>query len=227
MKFSIVPLFIVAIFIFPILLTVRAHKRGLIDRKEALGVYSLLVALALWTGVAILMGAQGLHVSLMSRIPLLWQATVAVGIEMIAFALFPVVRRGLLGIAIGTPMRWLVLFQALRIAAIGSVIKALEGEISSAFPLWVGIPDLLFGVSALLLGWIMSRRTPSERSMIVWNVIGIAVILLPLFAMMPYWMNEPGFVFIFEFPMIMAPSIVVPMFISLNGLMAWSVWKNR
>ena len=227
MKFSIVPVFIAAVFIFPILLTLRAQKLGLINQKEALGVYSLLVALALWTGVAISMGVQGLHVSLMTRIPLLWQATVAVGIEVIAFTLFPVVRRGLLGIAIGTPMRWLVLFQVLRIAAIGSVIKALKGEISSAFPLWAGIPDLLFGASALLLGLVMSRRTLPDRFLITWNVIGVAIILLPLFAMMPYWMNEPGFVFIFEFPMVMAPSIVVPMFISLNALMAWGVWKNR
>ena len=37
-------------------------------------------------------------------------------------------------------------------------------------------------------------------------------------------MNEPGFVFIFEFPMILAPSIVLPVFISLNLLHAWGIF---
>jgi hypothetical protein len=105
-------------------------------------------------------------------------------------------------------------------------MKALGGEITSSFPLWVGIPDFLFGVSALGLGLLMSRKSISHRFLIRWNLVGAAVILLPLFAMMPYWMNEPGFLFIFEFPMILAPSIVVPLFISLNCLMAWSISKD-
>ncbi len=48
---------------------------------------------------------------------------------------------------------------------------------------------------------------------------------------MNYWMNEPGFTFIFEFPMILAPSIVIPTFISLNLLHAGGIFvtekKNR
>jgi len=34
-------------------------------------------------------------------------------------------------------------------------------------------------------------------------------------------MNEPGFTFILEFPMVLAPSIVVPILILLNALLAW------
>ena len=41
---------------------------------------------------------------------------------------------------------------------------------------------------------------------------------------MNYWMHEPGFSFIFEFPIVMAPGIVVPMFVLLNFLLAWGAW---
>jgi len=44
---------------------------------------------------------------------------------------------------------------------------------------------------------------------------------------MNYWMNEPGFVFIFEFPMVMAPGIVVPMLIFFNLLLAWGAFQSR
>ena len=40
-------------------------------------------------------------------------------------------------------------------------------------------------------------------------------------------MNEPGFVFIFEFPMVLAPSIILPILIFLNLLMAWRIFEMR
>ena len=59
------------------------------------------------------------------------------------------------------------------------------------------------------------------QDLITWNLVGFALILLPTFVPMNYWMNEPGFRFIFEFPMVLAPSIVIPTLISLNLLHAW------
>ena len=56
--------------------------------------------------------------------------------------------------------------------------------------------------------------------------MGFGLIILPTFLPMSYWMNEPGFRFIFEFPMILAPSIVIPIFISLNLLHAWGVFVS-
>ena len=86
---------------------------------------------------------------------------------------------------------------------------------------WVGIPDFLFGLSALIVGWLLLRKAVGTRFLMIWNLIGAAIILLPTFLLMNYFMNEPGFIFIFEFPMVLAPSIVVPIFIFLNFLLAW------
>ena len=42
---------------------------------------------------------------------------------------------------------------------------------------------------------------------------------------MNYWMNEAGFIFIFEFPMVLAPSIVVPILLFFNLLLAWRTFE--
>ncbi len=172
------------------------------------------------------MGLKGIHLSLMDQIPLLWQACVL--IVLANFAIFSgTLRSGLRGIVANTPWHWLVFVQALRIGAIGTVIKWFKGEITSSFVLWVGIPDFLFGLSALVVGWLLLRNAVSHSFLAIWNLVGVLVILLPLFIPMIYWMNDPGFAFIFEFPMVLAPSIIVPIFILLNLLMAWGIFETR
>jgi hypothetical protein len=104
-------------------------------------------------------------------------------------------------------------------------MKGLRGEVTSGFVLWVGIPDFFFGVSALIVGWRLMRKVVGNSFLVIWNLIGAAIILLPTFLFMNYWMNEPGFTFIFEFPMVLAPSILVPTFVLLNFLLAWGTFK--
>jgi len=227
MKFSVLPVLIIAVFAFCFFITFRAQKNQSINTKEARSAYALLLAFGVWALASIIMGIKQLHVPLMDRIPLLWQSCVPIvllGMGLIVKSL----RSALRGIASTTPFHWFIFFQALRIGALGTVMKVLRGEITSEFPLWIGIPDFLFGLSALLVGWLFLRKSVSNRFLIGWNLMGAAIILVPLFGAMPYWMNEPGFRFIFESPMILAPSIVVPLLILLNFLMAWNIFDlNR
>ena len=106
------------------------------------------------------------------------------------------------------------------------IMKGIRGEVTSGYVFWIGIPDFVFGVSALVVGWLLLRKAVGPRFLIGWNLVGFALIILPTFIPMNYWMNEPGFIFIFEFPMILAPSIVVPIFISLNLLHAWGIFAT-
>jgi hypothetical protein len=161
----------------------------------------------------------------MEHVPLLWQANVAIVILVIALFFSRNLRSGLRGIASGTPWHWLVFFQALRIGALGSVIKGIKGEVTSSFVFLVGGPDFLYGISALIVGWLLLRKAISNRFLMVWNLIGPAIILLPIFLLMNHFMNEPGFIFIFEFPMVLAPSIVVPIFLFINCLLAWRIYE--
>ena len=225
MRFSILPIFVILVFAFCIFITRRAKKNNSINAAEARSVYFLLLAFFVWTMMSIALGIKGLHVSLMDRVPLLWQACIPVVILVIDLFLSRNLRNALRGIAIGTPWHWLVFFQALRIGALGGVIKGIEGEVTSGYVYWIGGSDFLYGISAIIVGWLLLRNAVGNSFLIVWNLIGPAIILLPTFLFMNYWMNEPGFTFIFEFPMVLAPSIVVPIFLSLNFLLLWGIYK--
>jgi len=220
MKMSLLPLLVSMVFIFCFALTRRAGMNQYISVAEKHRVYTLLLALLLWTWVSTLLGMRGTHLLLMQRIPLLWQACVPVIIVITGMLVSKKLQSGVHALVANTPWHWLIFIQALRIAAIGTVIKGIHGEISSAYVFWVGIPDFLFGLSALIVGWLALKHRISPSFLLVWNLVGASLILLPTFLATNYWMSEPGFAFIFEFPMVLAPSIVVPMFVLLNLLTA-------
>ena len=230
MKFSILPIYIVVVFIFCIAIIRRASSNKSINVVEARSVYALLLAFFVWTLIAIVLGVRGTHVELMAHVPLLWQAFVPVIIWSTAFIFSSTLRNGLRGIATSTPEYWFVFIQAFRIGALGGIMKGFQGEVTSTYVFWIGIPDFVFGVSALVVGWLLLRKAAGPRFLIGWNLVGFALIILPTFVPMNYWMNEQGFVFIFEFPMVLAPSIVVSTLVSLNLLHAWGIFvteKNK
>jgi len=226
-KFSVLPIFVIIIFIFCIGITRRAKLNQSINVAEGRSVYALLLAFFAWTVIAVVLGIRGIHPSLMEEIPLLWQACVPVVLLTIGLIFSRTLRNGLRGIAANTPWHWLVFAHTLRIGAIGGVMKGIKGEITSGYVFWIGIPDFLFGLSALVVGWLVLRNAVSHLFLAIWNLVGALLILLPTFIPMNYWMNEPGFVFIFEFPMVLAPSIVLPIFIFLNLLVAWRIFEMR
>ena len=106
---------------------------------------------------------RGKHLELMARVPFLWQAFVPVALLITAFTFSGTLRSGLRGIATSTPGYWLVFIQALRIGALGGIMKGIRGEITSGFVFWIGIPDFLFGVSALVVGWLLLRKDVGPR----------------------------------------------------------------
>jgi hypothetical protein len=229
MKLSIVPIYVLLVFSFSVYITYRARRDDSVSMPEARSVYLFITGLIGWTVVATVLGLRDIHTApwLLDRVPILWQACVAVSMFMGMFALSHTFRRALDGLADATPTTWLVFFQALRIGAIGTVVKAVRGEITSSFPLWVGIPDFLYGVSSIFLGWLLLRGSVGHpTTLVIWALAGAGIILLPLFGLMPYWMNEPGFSFIFEFPMVMSPSIIVPILILFDFLLAWKAIRQ-
>ena len=227
MKFSVLPIFVIIVFTFCIWITRRAKLKQSISVAEGRSVYALLLAFFAWTVIAVVMGLKGIHVSLMDQIPLLWQACVPIVLLSLGLIFSRTLRSGLRGIVANTPWHWLVFAQAMRIGAIGGVMKGIKGEITSDYIFWIGIPDFLFGLSAPVVGWLLLRNAVSNSFLAIWNLVGALLILLPTFIPMIYWMNEPGFIFIFEFPMVLAPSIVVNIFILLNLLMAWRIFETR
>jgi hypothetical protein len=107
-------------------------------------------------------------------------------------------------------------------------LKAVAGQFPAYFALLVGAPDLLFGLSALVFAWQTSIRQLSQRFLIAWNLIGVAVILpaAPLIQLglpgpIQIFTSEPTAEKLLDFPMVLAPSIIVPTLVLLNLVMAW------
>ena len=122
MNVSVVPIFILIIFLFCVGITRRAKSNQSITAEEARSVYALLLAFLVWTVIAVVMGIQGLHVSLKEHIPLLWQACVAVVLATLGLVISPTLRGGLRGIVASTPWHWLVFVQEpLRKSALSTV----------------------------------------------------------------------------------------------------------
>jgi len=106
------------------------------------------------------------------------------------------------------------------------VIKGLNGEINSSFVYWVGIPDFLFGVSAVIVGWLLVHKAVGHKFLLIWNIIGAGIILVPTFLFSNYFMNDPGMMFIQAFPMVLAPSIVVPILVLVNFLHVFKILRS-
>lgn len=117
---------------------------------------------------------------------------------------------------------------ALRIAAVGGVAKGFAGVLPASFAFPVGIPDLLFGVSTLLIGVFWPNGGLSRRTLIVWNIVGIAVILPAAPLLMQMGLPGPLYTLtsapdargLFEFPLVLAPTLIVPFFIFTNAVHA-------
>lgn len=231
MNFSILPIYIVLLFAFYFFLVRRANKTGLIDAGQVRAVHLLLGSLMIWSVVAAVMGLMGVHASreLLEGYPVIWQARVPVVILAIYLLVSGNARQGLKGTMRATPLSWAVFFQGLRVGALGGVLKGVTGKIDSSFVYYVGLPDMAYGVSALMLGYFVLKGIAGTRVLFFWNLLGAAVILGPVFVLNDHFMSEPGIVFLFEFPMVLAPSIVVPLFVIFNLLQArhcFGLWRQ-
>ena len=82
------------------------------------------------------------------------------------------------------------------------------------------------GVRANTIGW---------RSLAIWNLVGAGIIIIP--GEIAIQMGLPGFLQIFnspptaevmfEFPLVIAPTIIVPLLVLMNGLVAWWLFKTQ
>ena len=86
--------------------------------------------------------------------PGLWVPFVPVVIFAAYFALSGSFRIGLGKVIDHTPLHWLVYFHALRISTIGAAVETARGMFPESFELFVGVPDLLFGLSGSSLPFV-------------------------------------------------------------------------
>lgn len=234
-SFSTLPLILAAQIAFWCWLALSMFRKGLLRATDLVVLGFWLALLCLWGFLTAQWAMDGSFRSgsFYALLPALWLPAVPIAATTL-FALVSPLGRVLIAIGRENPRAFVVL-QALRVAAIGGLVKAYLGLMPALFTVIVGVPDLLFGLSALflLLGW--PKDGWPARGLMVWNIMGFLIIFLagPLLIQLglpgPLHVitSQPDGRALLEFPMVWAPMVVVPVFMIMNAIQVIATWQDR
>ena len=237
MKFSTLPFLLVAVFGFIAAITYRSVRLSYLESRNAKKVYWLLIILGIWTVISSILAIKGVYTSsrFYALLPGLWFPIIPVSICLIPFLISSQFQNTLTKILNCTPIHWLIYLQALRIAAMGTLYKTLIGQFPLAVELAMGISDLIFGFSALYIAKRVSQNNIGWKGLAIWNLVGIGIIMpigeiaiqTALPGILQVFSAPPTAEVIFEFPLVLAPTVVVPLLVVINGLVAWWLYKTQ
>lgn len=231
---STLPFLVAALGAFWLWLAVRSVRHRWISNGGLAWVALWLAGLGVWGRTTSHLALSGSYqtAAFYGLLPGLWLPLVPIVLTLTLIAASPTLRQTLLAIA-SRHTRALVFVHTLRIAAVGSVIKAATGDFPLFFAYLVALPDLLFGLSALALIASGKWRTLTPHTLMIWNLIGIAVILpaplliqLGLPGSLHTFTDLPDAQALFAYPMVLAPTLVVPFFITMNAIHAAAIWAS-
>lgn len=167
-------------------------------------------------------------------LPGLWLPAVPFVVVLTTFVL-PVVRTGLSDMLQAVPADWFVGIQALRIAALGTLIKTIQGDFPLEVELAIGLTDLAFGLSAVWMFVLARCGSVSADALAIWHLVGVLIILMPGELVLQTGLPGPLRVFteyptsevMLDWPMALAPSLVVPCFLLLNIFGAVAAFRSH
>lgn len=228
LKFSMIPI------IFIIQLLAIRYAARYADKQSVIKVTGwitiLLFILVIWGGISTWLALDGVYMSneFLEAYPTFWLPFIPVVLVIVPLIFLVGARDAVRKLIDAMPISWIVGIHALRILAIGTIIKAWRGEFSMSFATWIGIPDLLFGLSAVVMIWLALKDRVNTMGLMIWNMLGVFVILpgAPIIGQMGlpgvfHSIDEtPSMVTLLEFPMVLAPSLVVPLFVMMNMFVA-------
>lgn len=209
----------------------RAQSLAAISAPQVRACSILLAVLCGWIGVSSTLAINGFYLDerALKVLPLLCGFLVPVGIVAVAMWFSPVLRSGILAIIESQPLRWLVAAQAIRITAIGTIIKYVDGDLPGHFILPVGVPDFAIGLSALPMAWWASHDlAKAKSSLIVWNILGASIFIaagILMHVSMPgpvqFVTSGPTTQTLFQFPLALVPTFLVPCFVGIHLACLW------
>ncbi len=236
MKFSMLPLLYLIQIVAIYRVTKNTYGLGQISARQNKQIILILVILTLWGGLSTYLGLSGYYQSegFLSSLPGLWITQIAILIVMIPWLASKDLRQGINRIIDQTPLYLIMGFEGLRVLALGGIIKGYRGEFSLFYAKFIGIPDFLYGVTTLTAAVLIYKGIWKEKSAIIINLIGF-IIIVP-FGMILMNVGLPGAMYmieespslktIFEFPMALAPTLVVPLFVMVNLFVALRLIKR-
>ena len=227
MAFSSIPIQIAVIFGFIWFTTRKLHRSGVMNSPQRDWMAILLVILLLWVVIIGHKTSSSMALErLMGRLPGYWLPYLPIVLTLALAWINTPLRDALRSLADHTPAHWLSAIQMVRIFALGTLLKAVDGHYPLLLAWIVGLPDLLFGLSAILVTRQLQQGRLSRTFLMRWHLLGVLVILIPLLVFMPLFRHDALFERWFEFPMIFVPSLLMPTLVMLNLLVVWRLWES-
>ncbi len=232
---SLTPILVAVELGFLLALAVRGAR--LSEQLRAAWPVILYVAwLAAYAVITSVLGAEGVYLreDVLRLYPGFWLQLVTVAVALVPLLLFGSLRQLAREVVDRTPLHWFAWFHGLRIGALGTAYKTAIGEFPAYFEYLVGVPDLLFGLSALWVAERLRRGRMGERGFLLWNLIGALIIVpsapiliqLGLPGPLQLFTAQPDARAIMTYPMSIAPMIGVPLFVLINLWVAWRLWER-
>ena len=177
------------------------------------------VSMLVWMGAVILLGKRGFFLQRTRYLSNLVGVAAVLTFALLLFGAVPVAREGLVSAAGHTPDVQLVSIHILRLLAIGVVIKYLHGELPLHFVILGSLPDLIFGISAVVVVALAANGSVGHDFLVIWHLLGFSVFFAPgvsMFFSVPsplhIFHGKPDASIAFQFPMLLAPNFTVPLF---------------
>ncbi len=177
------------------------------------------VSMLVWMGAVILLGKRGFFLQWTRYLSNLVGFTCVLTFAFLLLGVLPVAREGLILAAGNTPDVQLISIHILRLLAIGGVIKYLHGELPRHFLILASLPDLFFGISAVVVMALAVNGSVGHDFLVIWHLIGFSVFFGPgvsMFFSMPsplhIFHTKPDASIVFQYPMVLAPNFTVPLF---------------
>ncbi len=178
-----------------------------------------IVVMLSWLALVIYLGPRGFFLKHTRWLSNLAGVLLVVAFPVALFGLVSIAREGLLMAAKDTPDIQLVLIHVLRLLAIGTVIKYMQGELPLHFVILGALPDFLFAVSAVVVAVLGTNRPLDHSFLVAWHLIGFSVFFGPgisMFFSVPsplrIYHDKPDASIVFQYPMVLAPNLTVPLF---------------
>lgn len=155
--------------------------------------------------------------------PAFWVSGPAVTLSLLALILLPTFREAFVGSLGLLPATTIPMLNALRILAVGTVVKAARGQLPKRIGLGVGIPDMSFGVWSLVIA--VNGGFASTEAAVAWHAVGAGILLLMIPAVFTALrqprLDAPGkgdARAILRFPLVLAPAGLALPFLILHAV---------
>ncbi len=219
-------------------LAVRTSARAkAISSDQARILYFVVLLLGLWGPTSAYLAINHFYTSplVLEHLPGFWITMVPVLVLMIPWGLSASFKDSINKIIDKVGLHKVLFFEGLRILAIGGIVKAIRGEFTSEFGFFVGIPDLIFGALSLLAGYLIYKKALQLKWVAVLNIYGFliiapgALIIMNLGIPGPWHIihSTPDMLSLYEFPMVLAPTSIVPVFTVINGFVVNYVLSQK